>query len=198
METKKFDFSQTGLFMVSVYPRVRDGVFGNIEDQRMFLNGGGQIIYHQFPDSMQLRPGVSLQEFLLMPDSVHGIIAISDCPDIKTCDREKDCIGATVQQCRAIIPGKIGKPATRLIDVMVDHLKDTSTHKIAMSRGQDISTESMWQLGYFQKPVRDQHDLDHSVRFLRRSHTEYVFTQESYDEMAPKCQSCGRLLASNG
>ena len=199
METKNYDFNRTGFFFLSVYKSGGSQGFGKVEDGRMYLNGNGQIAYHQLPASMQLRPGVELEDFLLTPESVHGIIAVSDCPKLTTCDRKSsDCIGATVDQCYAIIPGKIGKPATRLIEALVQDFKTVSSKKMGEARGFEMDPDNIWQMGYFEKAIRNHDELSRSHQFLRRAHTEYIFTQESYEQAEPRCKSCGKLMVSNG
>ncbi|MFO8057745.1 MAG: hypothetical protein R6V10_10645 [bacterium] len=198
MDRQDKEFQETGYFMVSVYPADRSQSFGEVSGDRMYLNARGQIAYQGFPESMELRPGVEVEDYLLRPDSIHGIIVVSDCPELSECDKEsRECIGRKTT-CYALVPGEISKPSTRLIEFMVDHFKSETTRKISMAEGQEIAVEALWQLGYFEKPIRNRKELDLSMQFLRKGPSENVFTQVSSEQMAPKCKSCGQRIAKTG
>jgi hypothetical protein len=198
MDRQLQEFKESGYFMVSVYPADRSRIFGEVDGDRMYLNARGQIAYQSFPESMELRPGVRLEDYLLRPDSIHGIIVVSDCPELSACDREsRDCIG-TKTTCYALVPGEFSKPSTRLIESMIDHFKDETARKVSLAEGQEIAVETLWQLGYFEKPVRNAKDLEISRHFLRKGPSENVFTQVASDNMAPKCKSCGQRIAKTG
>ncbi len=198
MDRQGQEFKESGYFMVSVYPAERGRVFGDVSGDRMYLNARGQIAFQSFPESMELRPGVSLLDYLLRPDSIHGIILISDCPELPDCDREsRDCIGKETT-CYALVPGELGKPSTRLIEFMIDSFKEETARKISLAEGQEIALSSLWQLGYFEKAIRNQKDLEISGNFLRKGPSENVFTQVASENMAPKCKSCGQRIAGTG
>jgi len=49
-------------------------VFGTIVNGRMALNAAGRIAAEEWQKSATLRPNLALDEFVVMPDHVHGIV----------------------------------------------------------------------------------------------------------------------------
>ncbi|PZV17051.1 MAG: transposase [Pseudanabaena sp.] len=73
-----YDYSQSGAYFVTICTFQRQHLFGEVNDEKMQLNVNGQIvsaIWQQIPRHF---PTVELDEFILMPDHLHGIIVISE------------------------------------------------------------------------------------------------------------------------
>src|SRR6185369_16116800 len=62
----------------------RNKIFGEIVDAEMQLSVPGKIAWEEWMKTAQLRPNVELfeDEFVVMPNHVHGIIRITDAPDV--------------------------------------------------------------------------------------------------------------------
>jgi len=71
-----FDYSKKGLYFITLCTQNRKPLFGEITDGKMELSEAGQIAHNcwiAIPDHF---PTVQLEEFVIMPDHVHGIIRI--------------------------------------------------------------------------------------------------------------------------
>jgi len=75
---KDFDYSQNGFYFVTICTKNRKQYFGKINDGGMVLNDGGEAaeeLWLGIPEHFQ---DVKLDEHVIMPNHVHGIIII-DC-----------------------------------------------------------------------------------------------------------------------
>lgn len=70
------DYGKPGWYFLTICTKFRTPWFGKIHDGHMQLSEIGKIVeqcWHQIPHHF---PHVSLDEFVVMPDHVHGILAI--------------------------------------------------------------------------------------------------------------------------
>ena len=71
-----YDYSQCGAYFITICTKYRVHYFGKIVNKKMVLNKMGKIVnkyWYEIPDHF---PSVVLDEFVVMPNHVHGIIHI--------------------------------------------------------------------------------------------------------------------------
>ena len=71
-----YDYSQAGLYFITVCTHNRVPLFGEIVDGVMALNTAGQIVEKCWCTIPEHFPQVTVDEFVVMPNHVHGIITI--------------------------------------------------------------------------------------------------------------------------
>lgn len=74
---KGYDYSQAGLYFITLLVKHREHLFGRIKNGIMCLNEYGAIAYNEWLRTPTLRPNVSLGELVVMPNHLHGIIVIN-------------------------------------------------------------------------------------------------------------------------
>lgn len=90
---KGYDYSQAGAYFITVCAQDRACLFGEMAGNQMRLNEAGRMILNEW-NSLPVRfPTVELDEFGIMPNHVHGIIAIATA-DPKTSAGVNDNVGA--------------------------------------------------------------------------------------------------------
>lgn len=75
---KGYDYSQTGLYFVTICCQDRECRFGAIENGEMILNEYGTIAYNQWIKLTERFSNFELDVFQIMPNHMHGIIALND------------------------------------------------------------------------------------------------------------------------
>jgi putative transposase len=73
---KEYDYSQAGLYFVTICLQDRLCLFGKIEDEKMILNDVGLMIERQWTDLINRFDNVRLYNFVIMPNHFHAIIEI--------------------------------------------------------------------------------------------------------------------------
>ena len=73
---KNYDYSQKGSYFITIVTQNRKHLFGKIEDGKMILSSVGRIVEEEWLNTIQLRPNVTLGEFIIMPDHMHMIVTI--------------------------------------------------------------------------------------------------------------------------
>ncbi|MCX5699193.1 MAG: transposase [Candidatus Omnitrophica bacterium] len=74
---QKYDYSQGGYYFVTICTKGRGEWFGKIENGAMVLNEYGAIAAIYWADIPKYYPGVGMDEWVVMPNHIHGIIVIS-------------------------------------------------------------------------------------------------------------------------
>jgi REP element-mobilizing transposase RayT len=75
---KGYDYSQAGLYFITICCKDKVCRFGEIENGKMILNEYGQIAYDEWAKLPERYPHVSNDVFQIMPNHVHGIIVLDD------------------------------------------------------------------------------------------------------------------------
>src|SRR5690554_2536006 len=73
-----YDYSQAGLYFITICCEDRICRFGHVKNGTMILNKYGQIAYNEWMKTPEIRPNVKLHEFVVMPNHIHGIIQLLD------------------------------------------------------------------------------------------------------------------------
>lgn len=73
---KRYDYSQAGLYFITLCIQNRNLIFGHIENAEMKLNPFGEIAFKEWQNTAEIRDNIRLHKFIIMPDHIHGIIEI--------------------------------------------------------------------------------------------------------------------------
>ncbi len=73
---KGFDYSQAGLYFITICTHDRSCLFGEIQDGTMRLNETGRIVSECWLEVPRHSPGVQLDAFVVMPNHIHGVVVI--------------------------------------------------------------------------------------------------------------------------
>ncbi|MDP2885877.1 MAG: hypothetical protein Q8P51_12750, partial [Ignavibacteria bacterium] len=70
------DYSQPGEYFVTMCTKDREDLFGEITGGEMKLNEVGEIAVKCWKEIPRHYPSIKLDEFVVMPNHVHGIIVV--------------------------------------------------------------------------------------------------------------------------
>ncbi|MCP4583982.1 MAG: transposase [candidate division Zixibacteria bacterium] len=72
-----YDYSTAGYYFVTINIKDKSNHFGDVIDGKMKLNGVGMIADHYWEQIPDHYTNVKLDEYVIMPNHIHGIIIIS-------------------------------------------------------------------------------------------------------------------------
>ena len=75
---KGYDYSQSGLYFVTICCYDRIHRFGQVEDGKVILNDYGQIAFDEWMKLPTRFPNMRFDVFQIMPNHTHGIILLND------------------------------------------------------------------------------------------------------------------------
>ena len=71
-----YDYSRGGVYFFTICTQNRECVFGEILDGAVLLNDAGEMICKWWVEMLSKFPLVESDEFILMPNHLHGIVTI--------------------------------------------------------------------------------------------------------------------------
>ncbi len=86
---KNYDYSDEGLYFITLCAAQRKKIFGKIINGELQLNKPGIIAEEEWQNTTEIRKNISLGAFIIMPNHIHGIIII----DYKSENKEKENTG---------------------------------------------------------------------------------------------------------
>jgi putative transposase len=172
---KGYDYSRPGAYFVTLCVQNREALFGEIKNGKMQLNEFGIIVQ----DKWQWLPNqylyVKLDEFVIMPNHLHGIIWIRD---LLCKGGSRTAPTATsAQTTPAAIPTTI-KPLGRLVGAF----KTVSAKHINIAR--NAPSKPVWQRDFYDHIDRDEKELNRIRQYIRDNPLNW-----DYDKENPECKS---------
>ncbi|MDN3655736.1 hypothetical protein QWZ08_08870 [Ferruginibacter paludis] len=73
---KGYDYSQAGLYFITICVQHKKCLFGEIIDGEMILNDSGKMVYNEWIKTAERFANVQLHEFIVMPNHFHSIMEI--------------------------------------------------------------------------------------------------------------------------
>ncbi len=71
-----YDYSQAGAYFITICTQNRRCLFGEIVHGGMRLNAAGKMVQTVWDEIPAYYPGIDIDEFIIMPNHIHGIVTI--------------------------------------------------------------------------------------------------------------------------
>jgi len=144
---KGYDYTQAGLYFITICTFDKHHLFGKISNGKMILNEFGKIAKNEWLKTAEIRKNIGILENIIMPNHIHGIISINDIDNGR----------GTVHRAptyRAPTKERFGKPTSNTIPTIVRGYKSTVTKQINMLR--HTPDAPVWQRNYYEHIIRDE------------------------------------------
>jgi REP element-mobilizing transposase RayT len=147
-----YDYSQAGLYFITVCTHNRLPLFGEIVDGQMQFNKSGIVAHEEWRKTEHIRSNIVLHEFVIMPNHVHGIIQLVGADCIRpNCMRPHDmpfpeCADSDDQ------PGRVQRAPT--VGDVVRGFKSAVTKRLNTISG--TSGQRFWQRNYYEHIIRNE------------------------------------------
>ncbi len=93
---KGHDYSQAGLYFITICLQNRECLFGNIDNGEMTLNDAGKMIETEWMNLKYRFPHIELHEYVVMPNHFHGIVEIVGATLVVAQNETENPVGATL------------------------------------------------------------------------------------------------------
>ena len=172
---KEYDYTQPGAYFVTMVTWQREELFGQVVDGEMRLNDFGRIAREEWLKTEALRPNVILHddEFVVMPNHVHGIIWIVEDVGVGARRRRAPTNAAPPPETVE----RFGKPVSASIPTILRAYKSAVTYRINALR--DTPGAPLWQRNYYEHIVRDDKEFWATVNYIRDNPPNWQEDQEN-------------------
>ena len=158
---KGYDYSQAGLYFVTICVQDRQCLFGKITDSEMVLNDFGKIASQCWIEIPQHFPHAVLHEYIIMPNHVHGIIELETHVGAKNFSPEQIPQITPENGAKDFSPLPItnNKPfgTSRTIGSIVRGFKIGVTKQLGYS---------VWQRNYYEIIIRNEQSYQRIVNYI--------------------------------
>lgn len=181
-----YDYSQSGLYFVTICMQNRACLLGEIQMGQIKLNSAGEMIYRWWNALPDKFPSVVIDAFVVMPNHFHGIIVITDnpvgadpcvCPNPPVCPNDDNSDRAKVKGAHAGAP----------LPTMVQWFKTMTTNEYirgVKNLGWEPFNKRLWQRNYYEHIIRNEESLQHIREYV---HTNPLKWEE--DQLHPNVPS---------
>lgn len=146
LRLRGYDYSQVGMYFITICTYGRELLFGEVVEVEMVVNQMGKVVEEEWLRTPALRPYVTLDEFVVMPNHVHGIIVFSDA-GIRS-------VGA--HSCAPLQQARLQRQP-RSLGSLIAGFKSATTKRINNLRGSPGVL--LWQRNYHEYVIRNEKDL---------------------------------------
>ena len=137
-----YDYAEAGAYFITVCTFNRDCLLGEILEHEMALNWAGRIVLECWNDLVNHYPYIETDEFVVMPNHVHGIVVLAD--ELRT-SVTADNVGAGLK------PAPTRRHA---LPEIVRAFKSFSSRRINVQRGS--TGVPVWQRNYYERVIRSE------------------------------------------
>jgi putative transposase len=177
---REYDYTQPGAYFVTICTQERACRFGKMVNGEMRSNALGKIVCEEWFKSADVRPNVALHrdEFVLMPNHIHGIIWIVSDDDVAT-------VGATRRGAPTTTPPR--GPASDSVGAIIGQFKSAATKRINAQRG--TPGAPVWQRNYYEHIIRDEESLNRIRQYILDNPRRWAYDRNNPAAVSPEAAS---------
>jgi REP element-mobilizing transposase RayT len=151
---KDYNYSQPGVYFITIYTFQRQCLLEDITDGKMILNQNGKIINAKWSDIPTYFTNTEIDESIVMPNHLHGIIWIHG--ESEALDAIQSIASPLQYRPRGTKPGSL--------NAIIQNFKSVSTRKI--NQLNDTKGDKLWQRNYYEHTIRNQRELDAIRKYI--------------------------------
>jgi len=185
---KYYDYSQAGMYFVTVCVDKHKSVFGSINNGKMALNDVGNMVEKWWKKLPAKFNNIGNDIYIIMPNHIHGIISIVGadpcvCPDIVGADPCvcPDIVGADPCVCPDSKKGEhTGSPLHKIIQ----WFKTMSTNEYirnVKNAGWPPFDKKFWQRNFYEHIIRNEKELESIYDYIQNNPNRWEFDRENPD-----------------
>jgi REP element-mobilizing transposase RayT len=164
-----WDYTANAYYFVTICTRERSPFLGEIADGCVVMSKAGQIVDEEWRRTATVRPDVSIDEYVVMPNHVHGIIVL---------DRAASGLAATPEKTphrgvstSRLAPGSLG--------AIIGQFKSVCTKRIRVAGIADFG----WQVRFYDHIIRDDKSLDNIRQYIVNNPLKWELEQETPENL---------------
>jgi REP element-mobilizing transposase RayT len=156
-----YDYSYPGFYFVTICTYRREHLFGKVVDGKMILSEFGEIAFQFWSQTESRHPNVRADEFIIMPNHLHGIIEIIN-PDlsVKAIHESPVPIDADKESIRKY-------RRSMLIPKIMGWYKMNSSKKINILR--QTPGKKIWHRNYYDHIIRNEEALFYIREYIKNN-----------------------------
>ena len=181
---KGYDYSQAGLYFVTIVCQNREHFFGKIENGKMILNDAGKMVNDEWLKLPKRFHYIRLHEYIVMPNHFHAILEIVNqnennvgatlvvAPNNKTFDPNNNTIDINQKgQPQGIAPTETPTNKKTLGDIVGAFQSITTVEYIRGIKTKNWKPfdKKIWQRNYWEHIIRNEKSYNTISEYIRNN-----------------------------
>ncbi len=179
---KGYDYTQAGCYFVTVCAQDRQCLFGDIIEDQMVLNEAGKMAAYWWSKTESKFPHVELGEYVLMPNHIHGVVAIvgaDPCVRPKREERESNEPQRYAEnQQHQNQGGHMGPPLQEIIRWFKTMTTNEYIQEVKSGRFPPFE-KRIWQRSFYDHVIRDDDDLGRIREYIQNNPLQWALDEEN-------------------
>jgi putative transposase len=178
----RYDYSQPGMYYVTVCAYRKECIFGNVAQNAVTLNELGETVQRCWLVIPQHFPSVRLDAHIVMPNHIHAIFAIRDegaKSDLYPEYRQRQAWRSLSagEACLAPTGGQASIIGKRTVAAIIGSFKSAATREARTLTGQRDLV--VWQRGYFEHIISTESGLNQIRQYILENPMKWGDAPES-------------------
>jgi REP element-mobilizing transposase RayT len=158
-----YNYAQSGAYFVTICTHQKQCWFGDIKQGKMQINQIGQIVMQEWLKSSEIRQEIELDEWVLMPNHLHGIVWIKNQAEDQKKGLHSEGLHSEGLHRKPLRIEKICLKS-RSLGSFINGFKCSVTRCI--NRIRNNSDIPFWQRNYYESVIRDEQDLSNIRQYI--------------------------------
>jgi len=155
------DYSSPGKYFITICVKKQNPFFGKIAKGKMILNDIGIIANKFWLEIPHHYQNIKLDEYIIMPDHIHGIIIINPNPSVETPNLG---VSTSMQSSQNYVPGKNPNWKSNSIGSIINQYKRICTLNI-----QIMDRDFKWHPRFHDMIIRNNKKLNCIRKYIKNN-----------------------------
>ena len=156
-----YNYAMAGCYFITICSYDKRPLFGRIENDGVILSKCGQVVLEEWLKTAEVRPLVDLDEFVIMPDHMHGILLLRESNSIRelraTHRLAPTFASDSTQIARpTLVSGSIG--------AIIGQFKSVVTKRVRFDN--PLFDGPIWQRNYYEHVIRSEPALAKAREYI--------------------------------
>ena len=161
MRLPGYNYRQAGVYFVTLCTFQKAKLFGVVVDGEVVRSSLGKVVREEWQHVAKVRSNVQLDQFVVMPNHLHGLIFTEDTQYAKS---SQIVAAPKCKDSRTLQAGSLG--------AIIGQYKLAVTRSAKLS--QVFSGQKIWQRNYHEHIVRSESSLDDIRRYIVENPARWV------------------------
>jgi putative transposase len=181
-----YDYRRPGVYYLTICAADRACTFGRMDGGKVRVSSVGKMVAEEWVRSCEVRPEMALDDWVLMPNHLHGIVTI-------TAGAHRHAplpLGLRWPEGKLPFDSAPLHRPSRSLGSFVAGFKGAVTRRVIAMKGSQITP--VWQRGYYEHVVRDEDDLERVREYIRENPRRWAEDTENPESRG--AWQCARSL----
>ena len=157
------DYAVSNSYYVTICSFQKKCIFSQIEKDKVILSPLGNIIREEWEKTGEVREGILIEDYVIMPNHIHGILTFLD-------GKNPNEISSILQPLRSF-----GGSEQNSLSVIIGQIKSIVTKRAQ----KELGIEQVWQRGFYDHIIRNEKDMIRIKDYIWTNPINWYFDHEN-------------------